>query len=308
MHSLKPEDTLPLDTPAIRMAMAKNAPAQTDAKSRLIARYVERFQLVTRGGLYVDGFAAPQSRNHPEAWTARRVLEINPPRLRTFWLCDIDPKGIDQLRELKEVHDRNPRSRRVFVKEGDFNVLFDEILKSGRIKRRSAVFALLDQRNTECHWSTVQALAAYKGRTRIEILYFLAIGWLHRSLKLSRKPERLAEIDRWWGSDQWLNLKQKTQIDISQIVCARFQAELGYRYANWWPVYLREGSHKKAFCLIHATDHPEAPKLMRRAFQDIYGQKDDSPTDRQRPLFTDDDRFGRGAVDDRQDRPGGARS
>jgi three-Cys-motif partner protein len=266
MHALKPEDTLPLDTPAVRMAMAKNAPAQTDAKSRLIARYVERFQLVTRGGLYVDGFAAPQSRNHPEAWTARRVLEINPPRLRTFWLCDIDPDGLRQLRDLQSRHNRVPPARRVFVMEGDFNDRYKEILMGGRIKRRTAVFALLDQRNTECHWSTVQALAAYKGRTRIEILYFLAIGWLHRSLTQSRRPERLAEIDRWWGGGDW----------------------------------------KKAFSLIHATDHPEAPKLMRRAFQDIYGKKDDSPTDRQRPLFADDDRFGRGVIDDRQDRPGGA--
>jgi hypothetical protein len=130
MHALKPEDTLPLDTPAVRMAMAKNAPAQTDAKSRLIARYVERFQLVTRGGLYVDGFAAPQSQNHPEAWTARRVLEINPPRLRTFWLCDIDPDGLRQLRDLQSRHNRVPPARRVFVMEGDFNDRYKEILMS----------------------------------------------------------------------------------------------------------------------------------------------------------------------------------
>lgn len=308
MHSLKPEDTLPLDTPAIRMAMAKNAPAQTDAKSRLIARYVERFQLVTRGGLYVDGFAAPQSRNHPEAWTARRVLEINPPRLRTFWLCDIDPDGLRQLRDLQSRHNRVPPARRVFVMEGDFNDRYKEILMGGRIKRRTAVFALLDQRNTECHWSTVQALAAYKGRTRIEILYFLAIGWLHRSLTQSRRPERLAEIDRWWGGGDWRNLTGKTQVEMCRVFCGRFQQELGYKYTNWWPVFLKEETRKKAFALIHATDHPEAPKLMRRAFQDIYGEKDDSPTDRQRPLFADDDRFGSGVVDKRQDRPGGART
>jgi hypothetical protein len=38
------------------------------------------------------------------------------------------------------------------------------------------------------------------------------------------------------------------------------------------------------------------------------GKMSGSPTDRQRPLFADDDRFGSGVVDDRQDRPDGART
>ena len=51
-------------------------PDQTNAKSKLIANYISKFQRVTKGGLYIDGCAAPQSRDHEEAWTARRVLEI----------------------------------------------------------------------------------------------------------------------------------------------------------------------------------------------------------------------------------------
>lgn len=265
--------------------MAERAPAQTDAKSRLIAEYIKRFQLVTRGGLYIDGFSAPQSRSHEDAWTARRVLEIDPPRLRTFWLCDIDPDGIKQLRELKSIHHRHPRSRKVFVLEGDFNERVAEIITSGRIKRRSAVFALLDQRNTECHWETVRTLAIHQGRTRIEILYFLGIGWLLRSLTQSKTDNRIAEIDQWWGDRSWLKLTSLSQVEICQVVAQRFQKELGYKYANWWPIYLREDQKKKAFALIHATDHPEAPKLMRRAFLEIYGDKEGSPTDSQKSLF-----------------------
>lgn len=76
--------------------------------------------------------------------------------------------------------------------------------------------------------------------------------------------------------------KAPSQTDAkSRLIASRFQKELGYRFANWWPIYMTEEGHKKAFVLIHATDHPEAPKLMRRAFQSIYGAKSGSPTDPQ---------------------------
>lgn len=278
----KPEETLPLDTPAVRFALAGKAPAQSFAKARLIEEYLSRFQLVTKGGLYIDGFAGPQKLGHLDAWTAKRILEIQPPRLRTFWLHDLNQESCEHLRTLQTEHDGKPRSRKVFVFNGDFNDLVDGILKSGRIKRRTAVFALLDQRNTECHWATVQKLAAYKGRTRIELLYFLGIGWLHRSLKTSTRPEKIAEINRWWGGEGWSDLKGLSQIQLAETFSERFQRELGYKYSNWWPIYLNDDGQKKAFVLVHATDHDAAPKLMRRAFEVIYGAKTGSPTDPQR--------------------------
>jgi len=285
MRSAERASVLPPETPALALAMAERAPAQTDAKSRLIAEYLTRFQLVTRGGLYIDGFAAPQSRMHPEAWTARRVLEIKPPRLRTFWLCDIDPPGCQQLRELKRFHNGTPKVRKVFVFEGDFNRRVDEILMSGRIHKRTAVFVLLDQRNTECHWTTVRKLARFKSQTKIEVLYFLGIGWLLRSLKVSQRPERLVEIDRWWGSDSWHDLKNMSQLAISTLMAERFQKELGYRFANVWPVFLSEDGQRVPFVLIHASDHPEAPILMRRAYTAVWGNRSGSPTDAQLDMF-----------------------
>ena len=85
-------------------------PDQTNSKSRLIAEYISMFQLVTRGGLYIDGFAAPQSRPHEEAWTARRVLELGvcqrscPPiscGISDFWdagfAFGVEPNGPSRL-------------------------------------------------------------------------------------------------------------------------------------------------------------------------------------------------------------------
>ncbi len=249
----------------------RRPPDQTNSKSKLIASYLSKFQLVTKGGLYIDGFAAPQSRDHEESWTARRVLEIAPPRLRTFWLCDLEPRGLLQLRRLKERHHGRPASRRVFVMEGDFNNTVKVILQSGRFTRKAAVFALLDQRNTECHWATVRALAAKAGRTKIELLYFLGTSWLHRSLATSEKAETLAKIERWWGGEGWKSLLNLKQVEIVKVMADRFSGELGYRYVKAYPITLEEDGSKVAFHLIHASDHPDAPHLMDRAYLEVCG-------------------------------------
>lgn len=244
-------------------------PPQTDAKSKLIAEYITLFQKVTKGGLYIDGFAAPQSREHPEAWTARRVLEIEPKRLRTFWLCDIDKEGLSHLGALKGLHHRKPTFRRVFVYDRDFNVSVTEILKSDRLTRAAAIFALLDQRNTECHWATVQALANRAGRTKIELLYFLGTSWMHRSLSQSKTADRLAEIEAWWGNPDWRSLIKLSQPRIVDTVVRRFIDELRYKHVTPYAIRQEDGG-KALFYLIHASDHPEAPKLMGRAYRSLY--------------------------------------
>jgi len=46
----------------------------------------------------------------------------------------------------------------------------------------------------------------------------------------------------------------------------RFRTELGYTYSTAWPIYDRESGGRVMYSMVHASDHPEAPKLMRRAY------------------------------------------
>ncbi|WP_322895087.1 MULTISPECIES: three-Cys-motif partner protein TcmP [unclassified Yoonia] len=241
-------------------------PIQSNDKSLLIADYLKNFQRVTRGGLYIDGFAAPQSREHTSAWTARRVLEIKPPRLRRCWLCEMDPAGLLQLQELKRAHHKTYSPRHVHVMPGDFNKTVRMILQTPYMTRKTAVFVLLDQRTTECHWATVQAIAGRSGRYKIEMMYFLGVSWLHRSLKSSSTPARIAEINQWWGGDDWGDQLHLSQVDFAKMFAGRFAEELGYRFVNYYPVYQDKAASRKSFYLIHASDHPEAPKLMGRSY------------------------------------------
>lgn len=259
-------------------------PNQTDSKSKLIAEYLANFQRVTKGGLYIDGFAAPQKRDREDAWTARRVLEIEPKRLRCFWLCDLDPKGILQLQQLRAKHHNPKEQRRVFVLNDDFNKAVKRILRSDRLTRAAAIFALLDQRTAECHWETVRALAARRGRHLIEQLYFFPSSWIHRSLRSSSTPSRLRELDAWWGSEGWRDIVERTQDEMVRIMAQRFIDELGYPFVNYHPIYQYSDGTKVAFHLIHASSHPEAPKLMSRAYLKVIGDMAGSAADTQRSM------------------------
>lgn len=254
-------------------------PIQSEDKSKLIADYLANFQRVTHGGLYIDGFAGPQKLSHTSAWTARRVLEITPPRLRRFWLCEMDTAGLGHLQQLKRKHHMTySSSRRVHVMEGDFNKTIHMILKSPAMTQKTAIFALLDQRTTECHWSSVQAIAARRGRFKIEIMYFLGVSWLHRSLKTSSTPQRLAEINNWWGGADWPEYLELSQLHFGQMFADRFTQELGYRFVIMYPVYQDRAGSRVSFFLIHASDHPEAPKLMGRSYVRVIGKDLDGLT------------------------------
>src|SRR5712692_5882407 len=133
-------------------------PIWTENKAKLIAKYIFLFELITKHGTYIDGFAGPQQPDRPEMWAARLVLEIEPKWLRHFYLFEKSKAGCDLLKYLK-ASNSDPSDREVEVFCGDFNVELDNLLSSGRIGQREATFCLLDQRTFECHWNTVEKLA-----------------------------------------------------------------------------------------------------------------------------------------------------
>lgn len=242
----------------------------TENKARLIERYLYYFVFITHHGTYIDGFAGPQYPDKEDSWAAKLVLESKPPRLRHFYLFDADKKQVERLENLK--HSQPPRDiqkkepkRDIQVGRGDFNALVLELLQSRNIKQNEATFCLLDQRTFECHWSTLQSLAEYKTSGRkIELLYFLPNSWLDRALAAQRNTETLK---RWWGRDDWQQLRKMRSPERVEAFVSRFKKEFGYRSVKPWPIFERQdGDGALMYHMIHATDHPEAPKLMARAY------------------------------------------
>ena len=92
-------DLPPAGEKPIKFKPAAN-PIWTENKAKLIERYLFYFVLITRHGVYIDGFAAPQAKEKPESWAAKLVLKSRPAFLRRFYLCDMDSKGIKKLEKL----------------------------------------------------------------------------------------------------------------------------------------------------------------------------------------------------------------
>lgn len=226
--------------------------------------------LVTHHGIYIDGFAGPQQPEKQDAWAAKLVLNSQPMLLTAFFLCERNREGLKMLRGLKAEADGDSeergRRRKIQVLPGDFNRSVDSILVPANIPQSRASFALLDQRTFECHWITVRKLASYKllPANKIEIFYFLATGWLHRSL--SGITKNLDKVSQWYGSPDWQFLKAQSRDGVRDVFVERFRHELGYKHVHAWPIYDRREAGGVMYHMIHATDHDEAPKLMARAY------------------------------------------
>lgn len=244
-------------------------PVWTENKAKLIQYYVRYFLMVTKHGTYIDGFAGPQVEEYNDgSWSAKRVLEIQPPWLRRFILCEMSTSQVAHLERLVQDRRSGGDKRKIEIHSGDFNISIEKILEPGSIREKEATFCLLDQRTFECKWETIRKIAAYKKTgTKIELFYFLAVGWLGRSISALKDDQKLRD---WWGRDDISLLRNTSNsVELAKLFTHRFQKDLGYTSAAAWPIYERSdaGLGKVMYYMIHATDHEEAPKLMNRAYK-----------------------------------------
>lgn len=263
-------DLVRADQKKVRRYKRVQQPIWTENKAKFIQQYLRIFVQITKHGAYIDGFAGPQYFDQLDAWTAALVLESEPKWLRHFFLCELTRKGTNALKRLveRQPESRDKKGRKLYrnieVWAGDFNLNIDAILESGKITQKEATFCLLDQRTFECHWCTLQKLAGYKKppHTKIELLYFLGVGWLHRAFSGIRQKQKL---ERWWGRNDYDRLHLMSSHDIAELVRKRFSDELGYAHVAAYPIYDRNEGNRIMYYMIHASDHDEAPALMVRA-------------------------------------------
>jgi three-Cys-motif partner protein len=247
-------------------------PIWTENKAKLIAKYIFLFELITKHGTYIDGFAGPQQPDRPEMWAAKLVLDIEPRWLRHFYLFEKSKAGCQLLQFLK-ASQPIVKDREIDLFPGDFNEKIDLLLNSRRIGETEATFCLLDQRTFECHWSTVKKLAAYKtGQSnKVELFYFLAAWWYRRAVTAVGD----LGLENWWGRNDWPKLRDQKLLIVKDEMVARFKSELGYRSTKAWPILDKTG--RDMYFMIHATDYMDAPALMQRAYVEAV-QPSSAPT------------------------------
>ncbi len=219
--------------------------------------------MVTKHGVYLDLFAGPQHESDTENWSVRRVLErrTEGPSIRHYAVCDSNPDQVRRLQDLGRTQD----SFRVYA--GDANVLVPQMLRESPITEKTACFCLIDQRTFECHWTTLEAVARYKREGyKIELFYFLAQGWIDRAWASTKREGRLAA---WWGNEEYERFRALSSIDRARALCSRFRNELGYAYSDPFAIHEKGEGSRTMYYMIHASDHPEACRLMSRAYRRV---------------------------------------
>ena len=249
------------------------APSQqlwTTKKALLIHHYLFGFVMVTRDGTYIDGFAGWLHEGDPDSWAANLVLELRPPLLKHFFLFELSNTKIGPLEELRARHHGNGRTVEVFHE--DFNAGVDRVLRPEVISMKEPTFCLVDQQTAECNWATLERLASYKREAdyKIELFYFLADAWLNRVLETTTREKSRDRLRAWWGRESYYeDLRYVPGAERGQLVANRFQEELGYQFATPYAIYDPEHPSRVMFYMVHGTDHPRAPDLMRRAYRSI---------------------------------------
>ncbi|MCA1703933.1 MAG: three-Cys-motif partner protein TcmP, partial [Actinobacteria bacterium] len=226
-------------------------PLWTELKAALVARYLYYFIFITKHGTYIDAFAGRQSDSAHEGWAVEEVLKNQPDWLRRYFLFE---RSMERAVELEELPARFP-GRAISITVGDCNVELPRVLGPGSLRKKEAAFCLLDQRTFECQWTTCQHVALIKdGDYKVEQFYFLAQGWLDRSLAASTTPDGEARVERWWGRPDWGGLRTLAGIDRARMMAGRFTSELGYAEATPWPIFEAErGGGRVMYYMIHAT-------------------------------------------------------
>jgi len=241
----------------------------TSQKSRLIAEYLRLFVYITKSGYYLDLFSGPQDESiQSEDWSFRRVVAAQPPNrcLNGYFLFEQDP---DQFQRVESLNSslNSALQGRVHLFPGDCNLEIGKILRPEILSTSKPAFALLDQRTMECNWRTVEALADYKREAdyKIELFYFLANKWLPRTIHALQDDEKGRT---WWGSEDFRTLLNLNGHDRAEVLRRRIENELGYEFVTYWPITESiDNGGQIAYFMIHATDHFDAPGLMRRAYE-----------------------------------------
>jgi three-Cys-motif partner protein len=252
--------------------VSPEVPVWTHHKARLIERYLRLFVYITKHGTYIDGFAGPQAAGNPETWAAKLVLESSPYRLRNFYLFERNRRSYGRLQAMRKTlrpSARGEPKRNIEVVHGDFNREVQKVLKPEVIKDTEATFCLLDQRTFECEWATVEALAKHKrSGHKIELFYFLANSWIERAFAAVKKPATRRQLVAWWGREEGLPELERMDRSLRMQAFVHRLRELGYKSVKAWPIYGREeGRQTVMYFMVHATDHPDAPGLMSRAYR-----------------------------------------
>jgi three-Cys-motif partner protein len=260
----------------------------TKSKLDLLKDYLDAFTTATKikspkERIYLDLFGGePENVDRttlsPIDGSARIALDTtNPPftRLRFFEL----PQNAAKLRTTLQ-QEFPGRDLRVY--EGDCNDSIHEALAD--LHRDDVAwaptFAFIDPNGPDCHWATLEALAAHKGpeaKTKVELWMLFPVPLFQRMLPRTGavRQEDEERITLMYGTPAWhavLAAKLDGEISATEareeyvnLMRWRLEQELGYSWTHH--LMVNNESNRPIYYMVFATDSDPGKKIMRDLYE-----------------------------------------
>ena len=168
---------------------------------------------------------------------------------------------------------------------GDANTIAPEII--GEIPPLTPVFVLQDPEGMELKWANVKAVATAnsgrRSRKPEQLINFsdgiLRLFWTNQSL--TPEMEELASLAGYFGSDAWSEIvsdRIEGRLESGQTIGAavelykrRLRDDAGYSYVIDREIRRDQVTRgQRAYHLVFASDHPDAPRIMQDAFNKVH--------------------------------------
>jgi len=251
----------------------------TRGKLELLRRYLDAFTTTTKNKsterIYLDVFGGqPENRdrltNDLLAGSARIALSIDDPSFTRLRFLEVEPYAT----RLRSALDQEFPRRDFRVVAGDCNTTIHATLQDLAQLNWAPTFAFVDPNGPDTHWSTIEALAAFKrkDRPKTEIWLLFAAGMFMRNLRTdgSVRPEDADQLTKMFGTDQWRAIyAARVSGDLTpadardeyvNLMRSRLEQVLGYKWTHPLEVFNEHGS--SIYHMIFATDHPVGTEIM----------------------------------------------
>lgn len=250
----------------------------TRGKLDILRDYLDAFTTASKSAnerVYLDLFAG-QAEN-VERVTGKQLQASprialstdNPPftRLRFFEIANADDL---RVRLSNDFPNRDFR-----VIKGDCNDTMNSVLRELHPLRWAPTFAFIDPNGPDTHWSTLQALAAFRPSryTKVELWMLFPEPMFVRLLRTDGhevRPEDMERITAMFGTGRWGRIYEaRVQNDLTprearteyvNLMRWRLEKELGYKRTHALEVHNEKGN--PIYHMIFATDHVAGDRIM----------------------------------------------
>jgi len=274
----------------------------TRGKLDLLRRYLDAFTTACKSQdeiIYLDLFGGqPENRDRltddnldGSARIALATEALLFTRLRFF---EIEPYA-SRLRAALEAD--NP-GRDFAVVAGDCNQTIAGVLKELAPYNWAPTFAFVDPNGPDVHWSSLRALARFKGGhlTKPELWMLLAAGMFIRNLPVSGQvsPQDARKLTQMYGTAQWEAIYQArvdgtlrpadAREEYVNLMRWRLEHVLEYRWTHPLEIFNERGH--SIYHMIFATDHDAGNRIMTNLYNtaanEFPGMRADARRRRQR--------------------------